>query len=232
MEEAVGYIRVSTEEQSREGVSLDAQEASIRAYATMRGLHLIRIFREEGVSGGVPLAKRPQGRLLVETLGKRAGPSHIVAVKLDRLFRSASDALNHANAWGKAKRALHVIDMGGNAVDTTSAMGKMFFTMTAAFAEMEKNLTGERTRAALTLLRTTGKVYCHVTPLGFDRSGDRLVVNRRETTTVKKIGKLRADGLSLGKIADRLNQTKVPTKLGGSWYAVTVAKVLARSKVA
>jgi DNA invertase Pin-like site-specific DNA recombinase len=100
--------------------------------------------------------------------------------------------------------------------------------MTAAFAEMEKNLTGERTRATLSHLRATGKVYSRIAPLGFDRSGDRLVVNRRETATVRKIGKLRAEGLSLGKIADRLNHAKTATKCGGRWYAVTVQKVLAR----
>lgn len=140
-------------------------------------------------------------------------------MKLDRLFRGASDALNHVEKWGKAKTALHVLDMGGSAVDTASAMGKMFFTMTAAFAEMEKNPTGERTKDALAQLRDEGKVYCHITPLGFNRKGDRLVANRREQAMVRKIRAMQAKGLSLGKIAAALNHAKVPTKRGGEWYA-------------
>jgi site-specific DNA recombinase len=167
----------------------------------LRGLRLVRIFREEGVSGGIPLAQRTEGRRLKETLARRGAPRVVISVKLDRLFRRAKDALTEAEAWDRAKIALHVLDIGGNAVDTTSAMGRMFFTMAAAFAELEKNLTGERTRAALNHLRAQGKVYCNVTPLGFDRKGDRLVVNRQEMTTVRKIRRMRSEGLSLGKIA-------------------------------
>ncbi len=227
MENAIGYARVSTDEQSREGVSLDAQEQRAKAYAEMRGLHLVRFFREEGVSAGVPLAKRPQGRLLVEMLAKRSGPRHVIAVKLDRLFRNAKDALTEVGQWDKLKCALHVLDMdGGGALDTRSAMGRMFFTLAAGFAEMERTLTGERTRAALAHLRAAGKVYCHLTPLGFDRRGDRLIVNRREMATVRKIRRMRAEGLSLAKIAERLNRAKAPTKRGGKWHAVTVQKVL------
>src|SRR5689334_21569436 len=144
MKAALGYVRVSTDEQAKEGVSLDAQEQSIRAYAMLRGLRLVKIFREEGVSGGIPLAERPQGRMLVAAMEKRSGPRHVIAVKLDRLFRSAADALNHSAAWRKTKRTLHFTDMNGNAVDTSTAMGQMFFTLLAGFAEMEKNLIGER----------------------------------------------------------------------------------------
>jgi DNA invertase Pin-like site-specific DNA recombinase len=139
-ERAVAYVRVSSEEQAAEGVSLDAQEARVRVYATLRGLDLIAIYREEGVSAKTPLRKRPQGAELVEALSRKRA-RHVVAVKLDRLFRNAADALNQTEQWDKAKCALHVIDMGGSAIDTTSAMGRMFFTMAAAFAEMERNLT-------------------------------------------------------------------------------------------
>jgi len=135
MENAVGYVRVSSEEQATEGVSLDAQEARIRAYATMRGLNLVAIYREEGVSAKVPLRKRPEGTKIVESLSKKRA-KHVIAVKLDRLFRNVADALSQTEEWDKAKHALHVIDMGGSAVDTASAMGRMFFTMAAAFAEM------------------------------------------------------------------------------------------------
>ena len=92
MEKAIGYVRVSSEEQSREGVSLDAQEARIKAYAVMRGLELVEVHREEGVSAKTPLRKRPEGSKLVAQMARKQA-THVIAVKLDRLFRNTADAL-------------------------------------------------------------------------------------------------------------------------------------------
>jgi DNA invertase Pin-like site-specific DNA recombinase len=92
MEKAVGYVRVSTEEQEREGISLAAQKDRIKSYAAMQGLDLIAIY-EEQVSAGKPLAKRGEGKKLVDALAAKDGPRHVIAVKLDRLFRCAQDAL-------------------------------------------------------------------------------------------------------------------------------------------
>src|SRR4051794_602824 len=117
MEKALGYVRVSTEEQSREGVSLEAQQERIRAYATMRGLDLTHIYCEQGVSGKIPLRQRPEGAKLVEGIDKKRA-KHVLAMKLDRLFRNASDALSQSEQWDKRKVALHIIDMGGEAVNT------------------------------------------------------------------------------------------------------------------
>lgn len=224
-EKAVGYVRVSSAEQSLEGVSLDAQETRIRAYAVMRGFELTQIFREEGISAGIPLKDRPEGGRLVELLTKKQA-QHVVAVKLDRLFRNASDALSQAERWEKGKRSLHILDMGGAAIDTSSAMGKMFFLVAAGFAAMERDLTSERTKAALTHLKREGKAYTHLVPFGFDRIGDDLVENETEMATVRRIQALRQSGLSLGKIADTLTADAVPTKLGGKWWSVTVDSVL------
>jgi len=76
-------------------------------------------------------------------------------VKLDRLFRNATDALQKSAEWDKAKLALHILDMDGSNIDTASAVGKMFFTMTAGFAEMERNLISERTKAALSFKKAS-----------------------------------------------------------------------------
>jgi len=225
MERAIAYVRVSTEEQSKEGVSLDAQEQRVRAYATMRGLDLMTIYREEGVSAKIPLRQRPEGLKLVEAITRKKA-RHVVTVKLDRLFRNAGDALIQSEKWDKAKCALHILDMGGNAIDTTSAMGRMFFTMAAGFAELERNLISERTRSALSYKKAERRVYCHITPLGFDRQGDRLVQNKEEMKTVRRILRLRANGLSMQAIADEMNQAGEATKRGGNWHAVTIQKIL------
>jgi DNA invertase Pin-like site-specific DNA recombinase len=225
MEQAIGYVRVSSEEQSREGVSLDAQESRIKAYAAMRGFELVSIYREEGVSASIPLRKRPEGLKLVESVTKKR-VKNIIAIKLDRLFRNTSDALGQTAAWDKMKCALHILDMGGSAIDTSSAMGRMFFTMAAAFAEMERSMTSERTKAALTHKRKIGEAYTRITPLGFDRQGDALVENADEMAVVHTILRLRSEGTSMGAIAAALNEDGSPTKQGGRWHAVTVQKVL------
>jgi DNA invertase Pin-like site-specific DNA recombinase len=223
MSRAIGYIRVSSEEQSREGVSLDAQESRIRAYAVMRGLTLDAIYREEGVSAKVPLRKRPEGFKAVEVLKRR---QHIIAVKLDRLFRNAADALQQTQDWDKAGVSLHVIDMAGSAVDTRSAVGRMFFTLTAAFAEMERNLTSERTKSALAHKKATGRVYTRIVPFGYDREGDLLTANASEMAVVRQIQELKTQGMSLRRIAAVLNGEHVKTKQHGKWHLVTVQKVL------
>jgi site-specific DNA recombinase len=229
MEKAIGYVRVSTEEQSREGVSLEAQQERIRAYATLRGLELTHIFREEGISGKVPLRQRPEGAKLVQELTKKR-TQHLLTLKLDRLFRSAEDALGQAKQWDKNKVALHIIDMGGSTIDTASAMGKMFFTMMAGFAEMERNLISERTKTALAHKKSSCRVYTRITPLGFERRGDQLIAQEKEMNTVRSIVEMRSS-LSLHAIADSLNQSGAPTKLGGKWYAVTIQNVLKVHKV-
>jgi len=82
----VGYVRVSTEEQAAEGVSLDAQEAALRAYSAMRGLTLVEVVIDAGVSAGKPLSSREGGRRVLD-LVKRGKVGAVIAWKLDRLFR-------------------------------------------------------------------------------------------------------------------------------------------------
>lgn len=221
---AVAYIRVSTLEQATEGVSLDAQEARIRAYCIAAGLELVAVIREEGVSGSVPLARRPAGVELARLVARRAA-AHVVAVKLDRVFRDAVDALEQSRAWDRAGVALHLVDCGGQAIDTRSAVGRMFLTMLAACAELERNLTAERTAAALAHKKANREAYSP-TPYGFDRDGSHLVENPAELVAVERIRELHAAGLSLRGIARELHAAGIAAKRGGRWHPQTVAEIL------
>lgn len=220
MKKAVIYTRVSTSEQAIEGVSLDSQDERVRAYCTMAGLEVEAVIREEGVSAGKKLSERPGGRELLSLVQKKK-VSHIVALKLDRLFRDAEDALHQSKEWDRADVALHFVDMGGQTINTSSAMGRMFFTMAAAFAEMERNLISERTSSALSFKKNHKQVYSPV-PYGFDRNGEELVQNEQEQSNVQKIMKWREKGWSLQKIADRLNTLGIESKNGGQWYGSTI----------
>ncbi len=224
MEKAVCYIRVSTEEQARHGVSLAAQEEKLLAYCRLSGLEPVAMIREEGVSGSKPLATRPGGAEMLK-LATRKEVGHIVALKLDRLFRDAADALNQTKAWDKAGVALHLVDMGGQTLNTASAMGRFFLSMMAGFAELERNLIAERTSTALNHKKAHREAYSP-TPYGFDREGDTLAVNPQEQEAVAKIKGWRRAGWSLRGIVEELNRLAIPTKRGGQWYPCTVRYLL------
>ena len=221
---AVCYIRVSTQEQALHGVSLDAQTERLSAYCAMQGLDVVQSYREEGISASKALSTRPRGAEMLELLRKKKA-GHIVALKLDRLFRNAEDALRQTSAWDSAGITLHLVDMGGQSLCTSSAIGRMMLTMMAAFAEFERNLVSERTSAALAYKKVHLQPYAQL-PFGFDRKDDMLVVNDYELGVVRQIQEWRRNGLTLRAIASRLNAEKVPAKNAGTWHASTVRQIL------
>jgi DNA invertase Pin-like site-specific DNA recombinase len=152
-----------------------------------------------------------------------------VALRLDRLFRNAADCLATVETWTKKGFVLHLLDVSGNSIDTSSAAGKFMLTILAAVAEMEKNLIAERIRNIMSWKRRNGKVFGHP-PFGFARDGDDLVPVEAERKAMELIVELRARGYSLRKIAKTLETRGIPTKRGGKWAAATVRKLLARAE--
>lgn len=225
MAKVVGYVRVSTSEQEE---SIKAQVSKIEAYCTMKGITLAHIYIDHGVSGTTPLEDREQGALMLQTLSSRSKdrPTGIVAVRLDRCFRNASDCLVNVEKWEKQNVALHLIDLGGQSIDTSSAAGKFFVTIMAGAAEMERNLISERTSAVLQAKKSRGEVYTNPA-FGLDRDGDKLVTNDGEQAIIARIRSMREQGLSMWSIADVLNTEGVATKKGAKWYASTIKNVLA-----
>lgn len=230
----IGYVRVSTEEQATSGVSLDAQEAAIRAYCAMRGLELVDMIVDAGVSAGKPLASRDGGRRVLKRV-RDGGIVAVVSYKLDRVFRDCADCLAVVREWDERKVALHLVDLGGQTIDTGTAMGRFFLTVMAGAAELERNLIGERTKAALAHLKRQKGVQLGPPALGWTRTDQRnrdgrLIVAElaEEVATVNRIIELRAQRLSLRAIATALTHEGRATKRGGAWRAVTVLAVLRR----
>jgi DNA invertase Pin-like site-specific DNA recombinase len=221
---AVGYVRVSTEGQAINGASCDMQHQRIEDYCRLRGFDLVAIQQDNGVSGSKPLGKREAGASLLEDL-KRGEVQHVIALKLDRLFRDAIDALEVVRAWDREGITLHLVDMGGDSLSTASATGKCFLTMAAAFAELERGLGCERTRQVKRHRKATGKTYS-TAPMGYDNNGGILVENPVELETVNRIRELKAAGVSMNRIAATFNTEGRKTKRGGKWYASTIAYLL------
>lgn len=200
---AIGYIRVSTEEQAHKGLSLEAQKERIASYCKLQGLKLTGLFADEGISGSMPLSERPGGKKLLEMLCLNDAP-HVVALKLDRLFRDAGDALATLKDWDSKGIALHLLDLGGSAFNSKSALGKFFLTMTAAFAELERNLISERTKMALAYKRERGAWLGNV-PFGFKLDSEgHLIEDPQQIMMIERVKRLRKAHRSFREIAREL----------------------------
>jgi DNA invertase Pin-like site-specific DNA recombinase len=137
----LGYTRVSTTEQAADGrSSLSDQERRIRGAAMMRGADEVMMFSDPGVSGSIPLFERKAGRDMAAFMVEG---NVLIAAKLDRLFRSAADALTTVEALGKKGVDVILTDLGPDPVNS-GGVAKVFFTMMAAFSEFERNRISER----------------------------------------------------------------------------------------
>lgn len=203
---AAAYIRVSTDDQARNGVGLDAQRQRILDEAERRGWDLTW-FVDDGYSG----ARSDRPALQAALDGLRDGTYEaLVSAKLDRLSRSVvhlGSLLEQAEAEGWA---LVLLDFD---VDTSKPTGRLVAHVLAAVAEFERQRIPERTREALAQVKAQG------TRLGRPRQLPNDVVAR--------VVSERDDGRTLRRIADELNADAVPTAQGGRrWWPSTVAGVL------
>lgn len=223
------YRRVSTDEQARDGISLPDQRDRELAYCKANRLTSRLIaYADEGISASVPLEDRPQGGLLMQRV-REGVVAHVIAVKLDRLFRDVRDALATIQEWDDMGVTLHLLDFGGQAFNSKSAVGRLMFTMSAAFAEFERNLGRERTKSAMQHKKANGD-RLGATPLGYvtPAPGKPMEPAKEELATVALIIKLRerdARRWSFRKIAARLEAEGHKTKHGGKWAPETVSRV-------
>jgi putative DNA-invertase from lambdoid prophage Rac len=195
------YVRVSTTRQASEGESLDAQQRQIAGYCQMHEMKLDETFVEEGVSGSIPIGQRPEGKKLFAALQKG---DNVIASKLDRMFRSALDALNVVEALKAKGVRLHLLDLGGDV--SGNGISKLFLTIASAFAEAERDRIRERVSMAKADQKKRGRFLGGARPpFGFraNDNGD-LVKDEREQAAIREIIKLRRKGQPLRKIAEAL----------------------------
>lgn len=220
MQKAIGYIRVSTQGQADEGVSLSAQRAKIEAWCALNDAELVAVFEDAGISGATMTGREGLHAALKAT-GKGMA---LVSYSISRMARSTRDMLEIAERLdAKGADLVSVTER----IDTTTAAGRMVFKMLAVLADFERDQIGERTKMALAHKRAKGEVYA-ATPFGFDAVEGRLVEVKREAAVVRDILQRREAGASLAEIADHLNEQGVPGKRGGRWHASTVRYLIQR----
>lgn len=218
---AIGYVRVSTEEQAREGVSIAAQEAKLRAYASLYDLELVDVVIDAGVSAKSLDRPGLQAALARIDAGEAEG---LVIAKLDRLTRSVGDWSTLIDGWFGKRAALLSV---GDQIDTRTAAGRLVLNVLVSVAQWEREAIGERTAAALAHKKAQGE-HVGAPAYGFRVEGVGLAEVADELEAVCVMQELRAAGATLQAIADELNARGIATKRGGRWYPTTVKNILAR----
>ena len=195
-----GYTRVSTDRQADEGESLGAQQRTLEGYAMMRGMRIDRLFIERGVPGSKKLSERPCGSDLLGTV--KAGDV-VLTPKLDRMFRSALDALDVLALLQKHGVSLHMIDLGGDV--TTNGISKLVFTILSAVAEAERDRIRERIRDVKADQKKRRRFLGGSVPFGWTVGDDmELVPEPGQQAAIKHARRLRAQGKSLRAITQTL----------------------------
>lgn len=221
MKKVTGYIRVSTEDQAREGVSLEAQKAKVKAWADLNEYELTGLYTDAGISG-----KRADNRPgLQEALESVGQGDALVVYSLSRVSRSTRDTLDIADLLTKKGADLVSIS---EKIDTTTAAGKMVFRMLAVLNEFERDQISERTCAALAYKRSKGEKTGGDVPYGFDLDANgHLVKNKAEQRAIVLIRELKAKGYSLRAIAGELKTKGHKTKRGNTtWHPQSIKQIL------
>jgi site-specific DNA recombinase len=224
---AIGYIRVSTDQQADHGVSLDAQRERVRAMATVQGAELFDVIVDGGESAKSMNRPGLQRALSLVNTGKVQA---VIVAKLDRLTRSVKDLCALLETF--EKRGVALISVA-ESLDTGSAAGRLVITIMAAVSQWEREAIGERTREALRHKRSKGQRVGNVA-YGFRLAADgvHLEADPGEQCVLAEIRQLRQDGMALRGIAAALNHRAYSTRRGTAWRLESVARVLERDSLA
>jgi len=216
---AVIYTRVSTEDQAKEGFSLDAQLDKLRAYCKARDWTIIDEYIDDGFSGRN--VKRPAYTSMMENMEKW---DLLLVLKMDRIHRNSKNFMLMMEFLNKHEKEF--VSMS-ESFDTSTAMGRFVMNIIQLIAQLESEQIGERVYIGMEQkARINGGVLGFNIPYGYDYIDGRLVVNLEESKTVKDIYSWYNRGKSMGEIAKMLNSSKIPTKRGGLWAKKTISSIL------
>ena len=212
------YLRVSTEDQAREGFSLPEQKERLESFCKFKGYEIIDYYTDAGISAKTGNHRPEFERLKDDIKDKKINT--IVALKLDRITRSIFDweklitFLDENNAY---------IDCANDEINTTSANGKMISRLLMSVSQNEIERTSERTKIGLAGAIKQGHIP-HIAPLGYKREDKKLVIDYSTKDIVVRIFDLYYNGYSYQKISNLFNEEKVLEK--DNWRDSTIMGIL------
>lgn len=211
------YIRVSTEDQAREGYSLGEQLEKLKDLCKFRDYNIYDTDEDAGISAK-DMEHRPDFKRLLEDV-KKHNVNVIVAYKLDRLTRSVRDLEVLITELEKHGCSL---ECAMDDINTSTANGRFFVRMLTVLSQLEIERVSERTKFGLVDAIKDGHIPVRKT-LGFMRVDKKLIINPTESEIVERIFDLYLKGNSYQKISNILNEEKVLNK---KWYDTTILKIL------
>lgn len=213
------YTRVSTEDQAKEGFSLDAQLDKLRSYCKARDWVIGGEYIDDGYSGRN--VKRPAYSRMMEEMDKWDA---LLVIKMDRIHRNSKNFMLMMEHLKKEEKEF--VSMT-ESLDTSTAMGRFVMDIIQRIAQLESEQIGERVYVGMEQkARTNGGVLGFNIPYGYDYVDGKLLVNEDEAKQVKNIFQMYLNGLSMKKIADILNSKSIPTKQNKIWGSQTVSMIL------
>jgi DNA invertase Pin-like site-specific DNA recombinase len=210
---AIGYIRVSTQQQGRSGLGLEAQRAALERFAEAEGFDMLATLEEvETGKGADALERRPRLADALRLARKRKAP--ILVAKLDRLSRDV-----HFISGLMAQRVPFIVTELGNDVDP------FMLHIYAALAEKERRVISQRTKAAMAAAKARGKTFGGLNAAGVARREEAVA---RAEALRPLLAELEARGMSARGVAEELNRRHIRTPAGGKWHAMQVLRLRER----
>ena len=197
MTEKVGiYVRVSTEEQAKEGISIDAQIDRCKSFCKARGWKVFRIYTDAGFSAGT--MDRPALKNLVEDTNNKK-INILLVYKIDRFSRKLKDLISILEELkSKGVNFTSVTEQ----IDTTTAMGEAFFQIIGVFAQLERGMVKERVEMAFDKKISSGELLNRA-PMGYLYRNSKLIVNEEDAKKVQEIFGMWASGVHYKEIASK-----------------------------
>ncbi len=212
------YIRVSTEDQAREGFSLPEQEKRLRAMCEYKGYEIYKVYKDAGISAKTGNSRPGFEELLQDIRDKKCNT--IVVLKLDRLTRSVFD-------WEKIIRFLEendaYLDCANDDINTTNANGKMISRILTSVSQNEIERTSERTKFGMVGAIKEGHIP-HKAPFGYKHENKKLIPDEATKDQVIRIFNLYYQGNSYQTISNLYNKEKVFGKT--NWKDSTILKII------
>jgi site-specific DNA recombinase len=231
MLKVIAYPRVSTDEQSEEGVSLQAQVARMRAYAELYGLEIVDVVEDAGYSAKTLDRPGLQAALARLKKGEVAG---ILIAKLDRLSRSVAD-WNHLISEYFGEKAGKQLFSVGDQIDTRTAAGRLVLNVLMSVAQWEREVISERTKEAFKYKKSRGEKIGGAVPYGFQLGAPTPAAKKTlmpcepEQQALALMRQLRTDGLTLQAVCDELSARGISRREGGRWEPQYIHRLLKRA---
>ena len=219
------YVRVSTDEQAKEGYSIRAQIDKLKDYIKIKEWSFYKVYADEGISGK-NIKDRPAINELINEI-KAGNVNNVLVYKIDRLTRNTRDLIDLAEIFNECDCTFNSLM---ESIDTQTASGRMFLKIIGIFAEFERENIIERITLACEKKVKEGYTLANfTTSYGYDKvKGDKIqVINEEEAQIVKEIYAMYVEGnMSFMGIAKNLNHRGIKPKLGGTWSNITVRAIL------